>query len=103
EREVGDDFRRRLQPALLERAHEMDAAARRVGFRAQLQVGGTGGQAEAAMDAGEKLVRLDEARLHRALDLRTPRPEGQTGDGSRGLARRARTRDARRLVLCHVT
>ena len=49
------------QAAVLERAHEVDSAAGRVVLVAGLQVGRARGKAEAAVDAGKRLVVIEEA------------------------------------------
>src|SRR5437870_52166 len=59
--EVPHDLPRRPERALLERAHEMDASARRVRLRAELEVGRARREAEPAVHAGIELLVVDEA------------------------------------------
>ena len=59
----------------VERAHEMNPAARRIHFRSQLQVSRAGGKTEAAMDAIEDLFHVrrvelvDGVRVHHGDDI----------------------------------
>src|SRR5204863_9665106 len=61
--QVPDDLGRGRELALFQRADQVDAAARRVGLHAELDVGRTRGEAEPAVDAGEELLARDEAGL----------------------------------------
>ena len=70
--EMPDHLRRRLEPAVLERAHQVDAAARRVRLGAELDVRRAGGQAEPAVDAGRAASRVSTKRI--AQIRRTKRP-----------------------------
>src|SRR5438270_2856384 len=49
------------QPTVLNRAHEVNAAARRIVFVAGLQISRAGRQTQSAMDARERLVVVKEA------------------------------------------
>src|SRR5205823_11915539 len=49
------------QPTVLNRAHEVNASARRIVFVAGLQISRAGRQIQSAMDAGERLVVVQEA------------------------------------------
>ena len=71
--QMAHDLGRWLEASLLHRPHEMDAAAWRVCFRAELDVGRAGGLAETAVHAGEELVDVDEAHRRRGSDVRPHR------------------------------
>jgi len=48
------------QPAVLKRAHQIDAAPRRVIFVAGLQISGTGGKAESTVNARQRLLLIEK-------------------------------------------
>src|SRR5262249_44040822 len=77
--EVAADVGVQVELAVGDGAHQVNAAARAVGLVAQLDVGGTGGGAEAAVDAGEEQRVVDAVA---AL-----RPGWQEGKGSWGRGR----------------
>ena len=91
---MSHDLGRRLEASLLERAHEVDAAARRVGLGAQLEVRRAGGLAEAAVHAGEQLVDVDEALRGRGAGGRPHREDIRTSQESWQTVRRHRAVDA---------
>ena len=84
--QVLHDGRRRIEAALLQRAHEMDAPARRVGLLPELDVGRARGEAEPAVDAGEEPLGLDEAH-ERSLGGARQTPQRRAT--RRGRSRRA--------------
>ena len=55
------DRRRHRQPAGVERAHEVNSPARRIIFVTRFEISRTRGEAEPAVNAGQRLLLIEEA------------------------------------------
>ena len=119
--EMARDVGRHPDGAVLQRLHEIDPPARRIHLGTELAVGRAGAQTEAAMDAVEKLLVLDEAAdggrrhsahmpptnlpgLNRPLGssiFLTPRINEMPGTSASQVSRRALRRAGSRSKMAH--
>ena len=78
--EVADGVRRRVDAAFGQRAHQVEAAARRLRLEAGLDVGGAGLQAEAAVDAAREVRVGRGVRAERVAPSELPHEAARAED-----------------------